>query len=85
MLITVEAIATDLRLRRPFTSLPIGSGDCFPDFEMLFDVTFVSVARFNFAKKSLVINVESFNRGLYVPSSKTEQINDHSFYSNNNQ
>jgi hypothetical protein len=30
---------------------------------------FIVVARFNLAKNSFVINVGSFNNGIYVPSS----------------
>jgi hypothetical protein len=66
----VAAIANALRLRRLFGGESV---DCFPGFEIIFDVPFVLVARFNFVKNSFVINVGSFNNGIYVPSSKIKK------------
>jgi len=84
LLITLAAIAIDLRLRRLFGSWLYESFGCFPGFEIIFDVPFVLVARFNFAKNSFVINVGSFNNGIYVPSSKNKNKNFVFFINNSN-
>jgi len=84
LLIIVAAITNGLKLRRlcppPLDEL----FDCFPDFENTFDEPFVLVARFNFAKNSFVINVGSFNNGIYVPSSKNKNKNFVFFINNSN-
>jgi hypothetical protein len=64
-----------LKLRRLGISSFNELFDCFPVFEIIFDGSFVLVARFNFAKNSFVINVGSFNNGIYVPSSKNKNKN----------
>ncbi len=64
-------MANDRRLRRCFVSSFDKWFDCFPVFKLFFvGFIFVVVARFNFAKNSCVINVGSFNNGIYVPSSE---------------
>jgi hypothetical protein len=59
-------MANDRRLRPFFISSSDKWFDCFPVLKFIFVVV---VARFNLAKNSVVINVGSFNNGIYVPSS----------------
>ncbi len=75
MFIIVAAITNGLKLRRLCPSPLDELFDCFPDFESTFDGLFEFVARFNLAKNSFVINVGSFNNGIYVPSSKNKNKN----------
>jgi len=69
----VANIAIDLRFRcfGPFSLEEFD--ETFLDFEWIFiGFTFLVVARFNFVKNSFVINVGSFNNGIYFPSSKSK-------------
>lgn len=68
-------MAMDFKLRRRFIGTDFGAGvvvvagdGCLTDFaDVLVGACFALLDLFSFAKKSLVINCELLNNGMYVP------------------